>query len=341
MVIPSCQQIDHTLSSTQGSGRRLQKLGEDFYHDSIEDYDNDEAENDVAVAQDGAVAQADEQGNESELSDSSIECEEEIPAADEHGGRAQSKMPPACDDSDTKDVTLSEDHAVAVHAHACSIEALEESLKSMRQIGKMGTAQAIELELRKERRRMRQLTTQAPTVADAFMQRRRAEEQRIFERKRLLDEMNEREHRVAEAKAAEKAAVARLKKARMEMNDLENARAERHAMKTYTLEVLGDGKANGGGAKSKTKRMEVLDRLARRNDGLSQAQRNDWSWFKDAWDLAMLNEHKENWPKIFAGWMKTLCDQLEDRSSNAFSVFVHSETTRVFNETAALQVPGN
>ena len=44
-----------------------------------------------------------------------------------------------------------------------------------------------------------------------------------------------------------------------------------------------------------------------------------------------------NWASLFAGWMQKV---LDDERSNAFSLFVHNETCRVFHGTVALQVPG-
>jgi hypothetical protein len=114
--------------------------------------------------------------------------------------------------------------------------------------------------------------------------------------------------------------------------------ASKHAIKTYTQEALGAGTPNAGGAKAKKNRGDVLDRLARLNAGLSAGQKNDWQWFKEAWDSAMVSEHKANWANIFGGWAQGV---LNDERSNAFSLFVHSETLRVFPGMAALQVPGS
>ena len=104
-----------------------------------------------------------------------------------------------------------------------------------------------------------------------------------------------------------------------------------------TLCRQGDGTENGGGYKGRVLRWEVLDRLARIGAGLSDGQKNDWTWFKSSWGEAMLAEHNHNWPMIFAGFMQGV---LDDERTNAFSEFVHSETLRVFSSHAALSVPG-
>ena len=115
-------------------------------------------------------------------------------------------------------------------------------------------------------------------------------------------------------------------------------RASKHAMKSFTLEWLGADSANAGGAKGKKGRMEVLERLAHLKAGLSCGQKNDWPWFKEAWDQKMLAEHGGEWARVFAGWMENV---LEDDRSNAFSLFVYSETLRVFKDSAALHLPGH
>jgi hypothetical protein len=107
-------------------------------------------------------------------------------------------------------------------------------------------------------------------------------------------------------------------------------------MKTYTVDALGKGSKNAGGAKGRDKRCEVLDRLARIGSGLSPGQKNDFVWFKDAWNTAMVEEHKELWAETFAQWMQVV---LHAENSNAFSVFVYNETKRNFHSSAALHVP--
>ena len=83
---------------------------------------------------------------------------------------------------------------------------------------------------------------------------------------------------------------------------------------------------------------EVLDRFARMGTGLSPGQGNDWPWFKEAWDQAMLVQHGKDWAAVFSGWVQELLD--DEGKSNAFSLFVYSETCRVFQGIAAIHVPG-
>ena len=118
---------------------------------------------------------------------------------------------------------------------------------------------------------------------------------------------------------------------------MEGVAACNHAFKSFTLDALGRGSINAGGVESRKCRHEVLDRLARVRAGLSPGQRNDWTWFKKAWDKEMVEQHGSDWAEIFAGWMQNV---LNDERSNALSRFVYDETCRVFHDTAALHVPG-
>ena len=107
----------------------------------------------------------------------------------------------------------------------------------------------------------------------------------------------------------------------------EGFRAANHPIKHFTLPSLGHGFADAGGANCRNNRFEVLDRLAHIKAGLSVGQKEDWAWFKSSWEQAMLHEHGEDWPMIFSGWVQ---DVLNDERGHAFSLFVHSETARVF-----------
>ena len=83
----------------------------------------------------------------------------------------------------------------------------------------------------------------------------------------------------------------------------------------------------------------MLDRLYRINKGLSAAQRNDFSWWKDKWGAKMLEQHGEEWPGVFAEWVQRVLTDFGDGVGNAFSLFVHAETRRCFDGELALQVP--
>ena len=72
--------------------------------------------------------------------------------------------------------------------------------------------------------------------------------------------------------------------------------------------------------------------------GLSAEQKNDFQRWKHAWDEAMLSEHGDAWPEVFAGWIQKVQDDREGGALNAFSQFVHNETRRCLR-VAALRIP--
>ena len=232
--------------------------------------------------------------------------------------------------------TLSAEMAEQVHGVKVTIAALEESIETLRDAGALKAAQCVQGELAKERRRERNLVKESPAIADAFQKRRQAEMQDTMRRRRFIEEQNQRDLAAKRSIEERNAAVAELKKRKKEIQDCENLIEIKHAMKTFTVESLGQGSSNGGGARGRTRRFEVLDRIARLGAGLSAPQKNDWVWFKDSWDLEMVREHAADWGSLFAGWMQAV---LENKDSNAFSVFVHNETCRIFHASAALRVP--
>ena len=109
-------------------------------------------------------------------------------------------------------------------------------------------------------------------------------------------------------------------------------------MKTFPIELLGAGDCKAGGAKARKCRFDVLDRLAQNGAKLSSSQKNDFDWWKHAWDEWGVGEYKNKWGETFASWMQ---DILTSPVINAFSTFMHTETNRVLRDKKALVVPGS
>ena len=188
----------------------LEKLGEDFYHDEIQDILGNEDH--AAVADDAAEADLDDsisEPDEQALADDAAVADDakvvhdvDTAVADGHKGEGMAIIP-----------SLSASQADEVQRVEMTIAGLESTIESLRAIGSVSGVQSIELELKKERRRKRQLVKESPAVAEAFLQRRRAEEQNTLARKRLAAQMNEQSRAAAKAIADRDAAVAELKKA--------------------------------------------------------------------------------------------------------------------------------
>ena len=131
-----------------------------------------------------------------------------------------------------------------------------------------------------------------------------------------------------------------VKKARKASQELGAAVAAKDAIKTYTAEMLGDGKPLGGGAQFQKARAEVLDRL-RSLFELSPEQRNDWPSFKQSWDKALAAAIGETWGQVFAEIVQYLLDELEDGNTSALSEFMVAESLRVLRDVPVLRVPGS
>ena len=308
----------------------LANLGEDYYQDDIQAMDI--GDDDTAVAE----------GVQETLSSSSDDDDgDDMPVGHVDAAVAGDGENTSVDELESTSmeiVPLSASQADAVHQVKATIAALESTIESLRAIGSVRSVQCIEMELKKERRKERQLTTESPAVAEGFLRLRRAEEQGVVMQKRLAAQQRDRKREAAKANSERDAAVADLKRVKKNIAEMECLSACRHAIKTFTLDALGAESSNAGGVKARKNRFEVLDRLSRLKAGLSAGQKNDWPWFKESWDAAMVAEHRSNWASVFAGWVQNV---LEDERSTAFSLFVYNETCRVFHASAALHVPGS
>ena len=315
----------------------LEKLADEAYLDDIHDME------DIAAVADGSDSDS------SDDLDMEARVEEDLTHGGEHAEhnaednatQETTKTPTTtCDSKDDKDeaiVPLGPEQADAVHSANITIAALQDALESLRAAGCVRGLQCIEAEVAKERRRVRALSVESPAVAVCFLRLRRAEEQRCLEAARAVADQNARKRAADKAICDRNAAVAEEKAAKKRLLDTEGTIACKHAVKTFLLDSLGAGEKNAGGGKGRKQRLEVLDRLRRIGAGLSAGQKNDWAWFSDAWDRAMVAEHGAGWAALFAQWMQGV---LNDTRSNAFSLFVHKETLRVFHGAAALHVPG-
>jgi hypothetical protein len=236
------------------------------------------------------------------------------------------------------ELPVSTDQADAVQRLTVTRAALQGALEGLLAIGHVRGVHQLEESIKVEMRRERALINASPAVAASFLRLRRAEARDDDMRIRAAKQHADRKRDAAKAIADRDTAVADLKRTKKIMQEMEGIRETRHAIKSFPLDALGAGSPNAGGKQGKRNRFEVLDRLARHGAGLSPGQRNDWAWFKAAWDTAMVTQHRAGWAKLFSEWLQSV---LEEGPSNSFSKFVHRETCRVFAGSAALHVPGS
>ena len=212
------------------------------------------------------------------------------------------------------------------------IGAFEAAATVLRDVGAMSQVVALENEIAKERRRARNLGREDPGVLQALAALQDAASARAAKRRRMIEDANAKQVTLGQLNA-------KLRKARTDLVAKRKAIAEaealvetRHAIKSFSLKELGGessgGRSRGGAAAAKKRRLEVLERMARLGSGLSPSQRNDFAWWKGAWDDAAVAEYGENWPHTFMGWLQDVLTRIENGESNAFSVFVFNETRR-------------
>ena len=236
------------------------------------------------------------------------------------------------------DIIVSAEEAECIVQSRKTIAALELAKQTCEQVGSMTAVVHIENEIRKAERTLRQRTSENPDLLRALAQTMDMESAEAAKRKRLVDEANAQTLSAKKLKQQIQEANAKLRSTKQAVLDAEAILEAKHAAKSFTIADLGGGGRSGGHAKKQ--RLELLDRLSRIGPGLSAPQRNDFAWFKNAWDAKMSGEHGDAWPHVLAGWVQTVLNDFDGGISNAFSVFVRNETIRNFSETLALRVPG-
>jgi hypothetical protein len=236
--------------------------------------------------------------------------------------------------------SISSSAAERFHGSYDRAAALKVASAEMRSHGMLAAVACLENEIAKERRRMRALCSEHPAVAGALEQRKEREEAEARRKRRDLDDEHKHELSAKRLKAEFEESNKALKKKQAQLRELEGVLEAKYAMKTFTPELLGQGQLRSGGPSARKSRFEVLDRLAHLGVGLSPAQKNDWTWFKGAWDAKMVNEHEQEWGSTFAGWIQRVLEDMEEQAgSNAFSEFVHDETIRCLSDAPALRLP--
>ena len=231
---------------------------------------------------------------------------------------------------------LTYDQAKTADALQEKLDTYERARQLMEDIGDRSSALALARTIHAEKRKARTLLQQDPSVGQALSDRLSGENLE-YARKRI-------------AYNKERLASAEQKKAKQEWEELKKQTTAiqtqlRQAkslldcitqVKHFSPEMLGNGKAHGGPKKCRDLRFEVLDRLLAHAAPLSPQQKNDWRWFKEEWDAAMVKEHDKSWGEVFAGMIQNLLNELENGDMSAVSNFMYNETVRVLSQVPTL-----
>ena len=325
----------------------LEKMGDDTsvpegeapYEDSEEDADEEATqEDDDEEVSDGEETHAEESCTKAP--DESLAAVAANTEDVRSGGRYEAADGRPHDGPDAM-IVISEGDADEVAKSHDLIATFESAIVSLKARGAMRAVANLENEIAKERRRLRGISKMNPGVLLALARQRDEEHAMERKRKRCIEERNAETLSRNKVRQQLKDADALLAKRKKELLDVETVLEAKHAIKTYSVSDLGEGCSRGqrGSGPAQKRRFEVLDRLARIGAGLSAEQRNDFAWWKNAWDDKMLAEHGQHWATVFAGWVQCVLKDHEGGAGNAFSIFVNSETRRCFDSEVALRVP--
>ena len=109
--------------------------------------------------------------------------------------------------------------------------------------------------------------------------------------------------------------------------------------KTFSTQMLGQGRPNGGNKEHRLHRYDVLERV-RRVGSLTGEQNGQWEFFKTQWDGAQATVFGANWGNRFAEIIHAVLVKILHGDAHAFSEFVKIETDRVLGDAGALVAPG-
>ena len=182
-----------------------------------------------------------------------------------------------------------------------TMKALSDAKAQLLAYGLVGAAATIERDIRKEKRRIREISREDPDVLVALARVKDVERAKENRQRLLTQQASETLMTNKKLMRQIKDAESTLKKRKQQIADEEHLAGAWHAVKSYRLSYLGDKKTNCGGVVCRKRRDEVLDRLSKMGTGLSPSQRNEWAWFKEAWQGKMLVERGEQWVRVFAG----------------------------------------
>ena len=126
------------------------------------------------------------------------------------------------------------------------IATYESAIISLKDAGAMRSVVNLENEIKKEKRRMRAFSREDPEVLLALAQRRDHEEAKERQRQQSIAAANARTLTAAKLRQEIKDNQEILKKRKREILDAECLLETKHAIKTYPLADLGDGRTDGG-----------------------------------------------------------------------------------------------
>ena len=227
--------------------------------------------------------------------------------------------------------------AEVVEEHEKRLKGFRAALEIVESMGDVAVAMTLRRAIHAKEREARAMLQTEPEVALAMRRRRDAEEQRALEQQQEFKEQMQCEKKVKELKREAKECQEKVAKARKLLREAQDLAQTQTALKSFTVEMLGHGRLRGGGAAHRNRRLDVLDRIARHGAEFTPQQRNDWKWFKEAWDDSMSESHNKDWGSTFARIAQHLMERLQGGEVTAASTFMFTETERCLKDIKVLR----
>ena len=263
---------------------------------------------------------------------------EDCGAKDFHGDGNQASKPALLNMCpEPPNASLSATQADEVIKHNARREALKNALEIVGQLNCPSLEISISRIMHKDEQNLRNRLQTDPAVALTFQKNRLAQEQAFAQETLQIKDALAAKRATKAALAEAKEQQQQLQRVRAQLRDAQDLLAAKDALKSYTPDMLGDGRPRGGGAAYRARRREVLDRLLSRAK-LTPQQRNDWCWFKDEWDKKMSEIHNQTWGMEFAQVCQGLIEKIQAGDNNVFSEFMYSETRRHLSEVPLLRL---
>jgi hypothetical protein len=234
-------------------------------------------------------------------------------------------------------VTLEPEIADVVIQHSARREALKQTLAIISELNCPSLELTICRITHDDERKLRQIQQTPSAVAEAMERQRLAQERAEMHEHKLVQDQLAAKRLTKAAKAEAKEYQQKLHHVRTQLKDAQDLLAAKEALKSFTPEMLGEGRSRGGGLAFKARRMEVMDRLLTHGK-LTKQQNNDWNWFKETWDKHMSETHDHNWGREFAEICQGLLDQLRQGDSATVSNFMYNETRRCLSDVPMLRL---
>ena len=223
---------------------------------------------------------------------------------------------------------LSAEHADLALASAQRLNCLKRALAAIAELpdpGDPGLEVTLKRAMHAEERRAFGRQQEHPEVAQALQRNHQEERQELLRQRKALEDRARLAQGTKDLQAEAKIAAEKLQQKKAEVERHTAVLECKQAAKSYTPEMFGQGKKNGGDSKHRKERFDALDRLAKRSV-LSAEQKNDWELFKTHWDAAQSKQHAENWGKTFAELLQGLLRAVQDGDARALSKWMHQET---------------